>query len=549
MMTTTPDIKKKRRRPLLMLALIAVVGVTAIAPFAFTTLIVRRAISFTSLAEMNPEIQSASISLLGSLQLENVKLHDGEHHAVIATDTLRIEFNWGDLLNQHVRQITASGLNITLRPDRNGNPTLLQLLAADSGKPAGAPSDSRFVCEQFIARGLIVTEGYGLPQQTPYTATFGMAGTELAPIYDLNIAIPDRLMADATLTPGEIVVRRLVVSPTEFTFNPAMLPPTLAKYVPEPFRGSPLTVKTGDLIWAGNWRPGHQLAMAGELKNFSAYFADDKLPAVRDLSVKTDRFYISDSLDSLAFNSLTVQCGTLSTSQLQAGKLNLDATAYEGNLRIRQINAELAGGRISGNNSEIDLPHGSVKQLRLAISNIDQHELVKNLAPGKLDATGRVNGAIDISTHPETGQLQGAINLTAAGEGRLMIGDMQALQERIRKRLGNNKIADLVILQLRNYPYSAGNLRLRSDGTTPEITLNYTRKPLKAGDAGYNEEIEIEGRKLKANQAVQINDLTIAMPEQSIENILLMTAGVQNWLGRRATATMPATTQAVQVEK
>lgn len=544
-MSNTPE--KKSRRPLLAGALVIAIGVTATFPFAFSTMIIRRAISATPLKELNPDFQSASLSLLGTIEIDNVKIHDSERHPVISADKIQMQFAWSELFAGHVKSIKATGLNMTLRPDRSGHPTLLQLLPQDSGDKENSVG---FRCDQFSAQGLIITDGYALPRQTLYTLALQMAGSQGATTLDINATIPDRFTLDATFAPTEITLRRLVVPPSEFTLNAATLPQILARHIPEEFKASPLTVKVADIQWAGNWHANGEFATAGEIKNFSAWFADDKLPAIRDLNLKADRIFVKSSPASFTAGGVLIQCGSLSVANTQLGAMTIDGNAYEGNLRIKQFAADLGGGKINGNTIEADIGSHTIKRLRININNVEQHDLLKHIAPGKLDAEGRVNGAIDVMTNPESGQLQGEVRLHSTSEGRLTIGEVETLQEQIQKKLGNPALAEFVLAQLRNYPYRSGNMRLSSDGKTTELTLNYQRKPLAPGDAGYGQELEIDGRKIKTNQAAQLSNLTIALPEQSLDHILLLATGIQHGSAgipqKPAPTSRPATAPATQ---
>jgi hypothetical protein len=232
-------------------------------------------------------------------------------------------------------------------------------------------------------------------------------------------------------------------------------------------------------------------------------------------------------------------------SKVQATALGGNLAAEKGHLWASQTKATAFSGQFNGE-GDGDLVQGTLTKAKVQIAHVDQHQALANLAPEKIDAEGPMSGTVELWTEAGAGgqaggPLQMKGDLTADKEGRLMVKD-----ESISKQLGGNlagvnagplmpkDYGNIVIGQLKNYPYLQGHIQLSMAGKHPELQLSYKRPSLKEGEPGYNIPVEtvVKGVKVTVpmSYAVQLAGVSVELRHMTIEELLGKIVGWENTL-------------------
>lgn len=175
------------------------------------------------------------------------------------------------------------------------------------------------------------------------------------------------------------------------------------------------------------------------------------------------------------------------------------------------------------------------------VSHLDQSEVAENLAGDRFDAEGMVDGEIHLGSNAK-GVVVGEIVLNTDGPGRLQIKDQQtaeALAEKLQAGSGGgvlpSNFSQIVVAQLKDYPYTTGHIGVSAPEGLPVVTLNYQRAGVKPGEPGYGVKANIGGHEVLANYTVQLPGVTIVLKGKTVEEILALAVGLGKEIGAGAT--------------
>ena len=199
-------------------------------------------------------------------------------------------------------------------------------------------------------------------------------------------------------------------------------------------------------------------------------------------------------------------------------------------LHARQTRWNMYKAAVDGR-LRLDLESGVLHEAKFSVARLDLHDLLGTLMPGKMDAQGLVSGTIALHSEMdvETGTLtplRGEVKLTTDSAGKLMIGDVKPLQQALTEGK-SEELTDVILAQLKNYPYDSGSLTLTAARGQPELILSFQRKPVQPGEPGHNAPMDYDGRRVMVNYTVQISQVVIAMPQETLDGILLLASGLR----------------------
>jgi hypothetical protein len=154
-----------------------------------------------------------------------------------------------------------------------------------------------------------------------------------------------------------------------------------------------------------------------------------------------------------------------------------------------------------------------------------------NLAPGRLDAEGTVSGTIKLSAGRKSA-LKGRIELASDGPGRLRIKDEAAARTLAQQLQVNDhsgvlppNFSDIVVGQLKDYPYRDAKIRIADRDGTPVLSLDYTRESVKPGEPGYDVATTFQGKAIRANYTIQLPGVTVVLKGKTIDELLAEATG------------------------
>jgi hypothetical protein len=204
---------------------------------------------------------------------------------------------------------------------------------------------------------------------------------------------------------------------------------------------------------------------------------------------------------------------------------------------------------------------------RLTIKTMDQHQLLAVFAPDKVDAQGTVSGTARVAMASEEGmpillprrQVSAAtgpaatvssppgvtgstnllvtVDLTSDGPGRLFIKDETVARQLaagvpagVAGDLLPDSFSDIVVGQLKNYPYLQGAVGISTRGGHPVLTLNYRRAPLTPGEPGYGVSKKIQGVDTRVSYPIHLAGDTITIGNMTLIELLGMATGLHRAL-------------------
>jgi hypothetical protein len=170
-------------------------------------------------------------------------------------------------------------------------------------------------------------------------------------------------------------------------------------------------------------------------------------------------------------------------------------------------------------------------KVSLTVKHLDQRQVAANLAPDRLDAEGTLSGTIELAAGTRSA-LKGRIELTSDQPGRLRIKD-DAAASALAKQLETTNASgllppnfnEIVVAQLKNYPYKQGRIRVIDRDGIPIVSLDYTRESVKEGEAGYGVMTTFQGRQVRANYTVQLPGVTLVLKGMTIDELLAEATG------------------------
>ncbi|MEI8195070.1 MAG: hypothetical protein WCI73_04095, partial [Phycisphaerae bacterium] len=288
------------------------------------------------------------------------------------------------------------------------------------------------------------------------------------------------------------------------------------------------------------------------------------------------------ALAALNFTGLTLEQGTLSTTALALGKLRVDNLKLNlgtnaGLLSASDLAFNAYGGVFAGS-ARVNLANPTDVAGKFTIKKLDQHQLLAAFAPEKVDASGTVSGSARLAMttdagllillprraaqigsqpapHPTTSpaktQLSNLLvtaDLTADGPGRLFIKDEQ-LARQIAGSLPTGGVeaagilpdnySDIVVGQLKNYPYLEGTIGLTNQTGLPVFHLSYHRPSLTPGEPGYGIKKKIQDQDLLVSYPVQLSSVVITMQNQTLRELFDRLTGWQGMIAPTALPTAP----------
>lgn len=264
------------------------------------------------------------------------------------------------------------------------------------------------------------------------------------------------------------------------------------------------------------------------------------------------------------FSNLNLDQGTLSTTRMELGKLRVDhlklnLATKTGLLTASDLAFNAYGGTFAGS-ARVSLANPSDVAGKFTIKNLDQHQLLAACAPEKVDATGTVSGSAKFAMVTDAGipvllprrttststtlsgknaqlsNLLANVDLTADGPGRLMIKDEKVARQiagALPTGMGEaagilpDNYSDIVVGQLKNYPYLAGTITLTTDTGYPELHLSYRRPPLTAGEPGFGVKKKIQNQDMLVSYPVQLSSVIFKVQNQTLRELIDRITGLQ----------------------
>jgi len=235
----------------------------------------------------------------------------------------------------------------------------------------------------------------------------------------------------------------------------------------------------------------------------------------------------------------------LQAATIDYGQLTFDSLAWakgsverfeswlelsHGVLECIGLKATFAGGDFLGL-LQYDAINGRIQQAMLSVDHLDQKQVAANLAPDRLDAEGTVSGTVKLSAGKKSA-LKGHIDLASDGPGRLRIKDeaaarmlAQQLQVNDQSGLLPPNFSDIVVGQLKDYPYRDAKIRIADRDGTPVLSLDYTRESVKPGEPGYDVATTFQGKAIRANYTIQLPGVTVVLKGKTIDELLAEATG------------------------
>lgn len=242
-------------------------------------------------------------------------------------------------------------------------------------------------------------------------------------------------------------------------------------------------------------------------------------------------------------SGLSLNAGNqLSLSNLQIGKFKLSNLTSRiqttgQNLVVNDFGFNLFGGVFR---AELQVPLANPDQLtaKLVIAKLDQHELFLALNPEKVDGQGSFSGLMSVALTSEPGipiftlanapptNLRINLDLRNDNPGRIMIKDEQTARQLASGlpptalELLPENYPDIVVGQLKNYPYTEGVIQLNTSEGHPSLNLQFHRPPLTPGEPGYGVKKVIQGQSIVASYPIQLSSVNVEMSNETLVKLL-----------------------------
>ena len=545
--------------------IVLVLAVVLAAPFFFTTELVRLALA-QAFPENDPEVGTAELSPSGTLIVRDLVLHDTGNRAgqpLVVAGELAAEFDWEELLWLRVRRIHVADLVVFARPNGPSQLSLLSLSMKEPEEsvPSGPTSGSRLPwIDTLEVRGRIRQEPVpGLVPSAgdlPVEIEMTMSGERTSPSRRFEVALgevqnlPEKtseVFSTATPTAGfglraevetgaadgktRIVVRRLSARKAAVAIDAEVLR-RYAPALPPELRGRvEASLESLDVSGRSNSAKGSvaKVDVRVRLRNLSL-----RSPPSGVHSFEVDRLSVAgrieSPLDRWAPGVLTVRDGTMKCAAIVWGEetvRDLDASWHVGNrlLTFDRFSAGIFGGRLRGSPA-IDLVSHAMPRSDFRIEKIDMHEVLANVSPERLDATGRASGSVQL-TVSEEGELSGSVDLAFDGSGVLRIGEIQQVKQMLVGNFGLD-LANLAMDDLKQYPFREGRLHLESADENSRLEIRFVRQPKTGADVISPRKETINGKEVWVGSLVVPKiDMTIPITGKSLADILSMVSGVR----------------------
>jgi len=258
-----------------------------------------------------------------------------------------------------------------------------------------------------------------------------------------------------------------------------------------------------------------------------------RAPAEGEHALVLDRLMAAGSvespLDRWAPAAVVVRDGVTRWAALTYGDTvlrNFDASwRIEGHMLITDRGElQLFGGRISGSPAW-DLVTHAIPPCDLAIRAIDMHEALANISPEHLDAEGNASGLLHLALNAQ-GELSGHADLAFDAPGILRIGEIEQVTRMLVGNFGLD-LANLAVLDLKQYPFKEGRVYLESTGRDSQLKIKFVRQPRTEADARPPHKQIINGQEVWVGSLiVPTIDMAIPITGKSLAEILSMVSGV-----------------------
>ncbi len=226
--------------------------------------------------------------------------------------------------------------------------------------------------------------------------------------------------------------RSLAIEEARLTaFHAALTPAFLARLYPpaKTYLATDIAIDADSLLFRGTLEPfatPRHLTGQIDLANLSLTATS---PTGQPLSLnRASMFALIDTpLDASAKSLATVQAGTFSLDSATLGdnstqKISARLACSAGVLHLTDLAASVFGGTITGR-MRYDLAHNNLTGLDLDLTHIDQHQVLANLSPDKVDAQGFLSGPVHFFVSTKDKKLHVDADLKSDNPGRLLIGD------------------------------------------------------------------------------------------------------------------------------
>lgn len=247
-------------------------------------------------------------------------------------------------------------------------------------------------------------------------------------------------------------------------------------------------------------------------------------------------------LPTLDLSAAQITADLVQIAKLTAIRLNLRASLRQQNAVVEDAGFTLFGGQVTGR-AEYQFAQQRLTEAAFQVNGIEQHDLLANVAPEKIDAEGKVSGTLRLwmPLNPETqepGPLQISGNLASDAPGRLLIKDEDTAKElasQVPDAAGGLLPADfwqIAVAQLKSYPYLKGTLTLTTVNDRLELEYAYSRSAVKEGEPGYGVSLKVQGQPVLGAVTLQLSGRVHL--DNPVDELLTQITGLQAaMLGRR----------------
>lgn len=543
---------KRQRLRRCAIASAAILIALVLSPFVFTTAFVRWFLKRDNLAPYRITVSSATLLPRGELILYDLRVHDPVNSAlppVVLADSLQIGFSWRRIFSGQFDSIDGQGVEL------KASAASLQNLAAGGTADTSAPPqikriglNGRLHLDELTGSGklpvpevpfrlLVTAETSG---SVPAYDVYAVAGSSEVVTDDNAPALAIRANARYLGGPGwSIDISSAAVHNLVLT-----VPPEHLAWVPTTF---------------GDTSAGAQLRISGF--NAKGMMTLDTAPHfIGDITLqRADVRLVGQTTDSIERLKLTAACSLVlsqdlvSSSTVTGANVSIRAVRLggleianaagtselrSGELRVRDFHGNLAEGTFDLSLT-LDQATG-LREAYLKLEKVEQSQIARNFATERLSAQGLID-ANAVLRRDELGRLTGTLAIETAGPGRLSITDEKftnALAAKVPVPAGVTippNMQEIIVGQLRDYPYTVGFVQVADKPGGVEVVLDYTRRPLELGDPGHGVMIELEGQSVRANYPVHLRSFTIVLPDRTVADLVETGAGLRSQAASAAT--------------